>query len=261
MDVLHNFDLPHFRVKMDAVPGMPTYFVFTPRKTTEEYRQMLKDYPEYQQPSDPNDPKSPPLWKTFEYELACAELCGKGHFSMRRLVKIVSEEEYEKWLKSQQSYYLSNVRGKDFDPRKDEVLDLEIGQRKQDFNTAVEKALSSEKPEDKTILLNHLYYKAGSAELDNRSKYELENLIAMMNKYPNMAIEISGHTDSDGDDAANMALSQARAKAVADYLISNQVSSTRLRSRGFGETKPLDTNDTDEGKAKNRRIEFLILTQ
>ncbi len=261
MDVLHNFDLPHFRVKMDAVPGMPTYFVFTPTKTTEEYRQMLKDYPEYQQPSDPNDPKSPPLWKTFEYELACAELCGKGHFSMRRLVKIVSEEEYEKWLKSQQSYYLSSVRGKDFDPRKDEVLDLEIGQRKQDFNTAVEKALSSEKPEDKTILLSHLYYKAGSAELDNRSKYELENLIAMMNKYPNMAIEISGHTDSDGDDAANMALSQARAKAVADYLISNQVSSTRLRSRGFGETKPLDTNDTDEGKAKNRRIEFLILTQ
>lgn len=107
MDVLHNFDLPHFRVKMDAVPGMPTYFVFTPKLTTEEYRQNLRDYPEYQQLSDPNDPESEPLWKTFNYELACAELCGKGHFSMRRIVEIVSEEEYNDWLASQTPYYFS----------------------------------------------------------------------------------------------------------------------------------------------------------
>ncbi|MBI1225650.1 MAG: OmpA family protein [Bacteroidetes bacterium] len=261
MDVLHSFDLPHFRVKMDAVPGMPTYFVFTPSKTTEEYRQELSKYPEYQQPSDPNDPKSAPLWKTFEYELACAELCGKGHFSMRRLVKIVSEEEYQKWLKEQQSFYLTNVRGKDFDPRKDEVLGIEVQQRKQDFNSTVEKALSAEKPEDKIIRLNYVYFKTGLAELDDRSKYELDNLIAVLNKYPNMTIEVAGHTDSDGDDAANMTLSQERAKAVYDYLVTNQVASNRLRSRGYGETKPVDSNETEEGKAKNRRTEFQILTQ
>ncbi|MCF8279920.1 MAG: OmpA family protein [Bacteroidales bacterium] len=261
IDVLHSFDLPHFRVKMDAVPGMPTYFVFTPTKTTEEYRQMLKDYPEYQQPSDPKDPKSDPLWKTFEYELACAELCGKGHFSMRRLVKIVSEEEYQKWLKDQKSYYLSNVRGKDFDPRKNEVLGMEVTQRKLDFNTAVDKALSAEKPEEKIIRLDHVYYKTGSSELDNRSKYELDNLIAVMNKYPNITIEVSGHTDSDGDDAENLTLSQVRAKAVYDYLILNQISLVRIRFKGYGETKPVESNDTEEGKAKNRRTEFQILTQ
>ncbi len=261
MDVLHSFDLPHFRVKMDAVPGMPTYFVFTPIKTTEEYRQELKKYPEYQQPTDPKDPSSPPLWKSFEYELACAELCGKGHFSMRRLVKIVSEEDYQKWLKDQPSYYLSNVRGKDFDPRKDEVLGIEVQQRKQDFNTTVEKALTAEKTEEKIIRLNYVYYKIGSAELDDRSKYELDNLIAALNKYPNMTIEVDGHTDSEGDDAANLTLSQERAKAVYNYLVTNQVTATRLRSKGFGETKPLESNDTEEGKAKNRRTEFQILTQ
>ncbi len=121
-DVLHSFFLPHFRVKMDAVPGMPTYFVFTPTKTTEEYRQELSKYPEYQVPSDPKDPESEPLWKTFNFELACAELCGKGHFSMRKVVRIVTEEEYKAWLSEQQSYYMTSIRGKDEDPRKGEVL-------------------------------------------------------------------------------------------------------------------------------------------
>lgn len=261
MDVLHSFDLPHFRVKMDAVPGMPTYFVFTPTKTTDEYRQMLSKYPEYQQPTDPNDPKSPPLWKSFEYELACAELCGKGHFSMRRLVKIVSQEEYDKWLKDQKSYYLTSVRGKDFDPRKDEVLGMEMSQRKQELESSVEKALTASKPEEKIIRLNYIYYKTNSSELDDRSKYELDNLIAVMNKYPKMTIEIADHTDSDGDDAANMLLSQERAKSVYNYLVTNQVAASRLHSRGYGETKPVDTTDTEEGKAKNRRTEFQILTQ
>mgnify|MGYP001420602640 CR=1 FL=1 len=90
-DVLHNFYLPQFRVKMDAVPGMPTYFVFTPIKTTAEYRNELRKYPEYNQPSDPADPTGPKRWEKFEYELACAELCGKGHYSMKRIIRVVSQ--------------------------------------------------------------------------------------------------------------------------------------------------------------------------
>jgi cytochrome c oxidase subunit 2 len=121
-DVLHNFYLPHFRVKMDAVPGIPTYFVFTPTKTTEEYRQELSKYPEYQVPYDPADPSGPQKWEAFNYELACAELCGSGHFSMRRLVKIVSEEEYNDWLAQQSSYYYSNIRNTADDPLKGQTL-------------------------------------------------------------------------------------------------------------------------------------------
>jgi cytochrome c oxidase subunit II len=261
MDVLHNFDLPHFRVKMDAVPGMPTYFVFTPTKTTEEYRQELKNYPEYQQPSDPKDPNSEPLWKTFNYELACAELCGKGHFSMKKVVRIVSEDEYNAWLKEQQSYYLSNVRGKDFDPRKNELLDVEINQRKQDFNLAVEKALSATAAEEKIIRLNHVSFETGSASLTPVSRYELDNLVATLNKYPKLTIEVAGHTDNTGTPEGNLALSQQRAVAVQKYLVDKGIDASRLVARGYGQTKPVDTNDTEEGMAKNRRTEFTILTQ
>ena len=123
-DVLHNFYLPHFRVKMDAVPGLPTYFVFTPKVTTEKYRENLGQldddgnpmYPEWHEPSDPEDPTSAKRFETFEYELACAELCGKGHFSMKRIVKVVTQEEYDAWLGEQQSFFESNVKGTADDP-------------------------------------------------------------------------------------------------------------------------------------------------
>lgn len=121
-DVLHNFYLPHFRVKMDAVPGIPTFFVFTPIKTTQDYRQELSQYAEYQVPADPENPDGPQLWEVFDYELACAELCGSGHFSMRRIVRIVSEEEYQEWLAQQSSYYLGNIRNGDEDPFKGVLL-------------------------------------------------------------------------------------------------------------------------------------------
>lgn len=81
-DVLHSVHMPHFRVKMDAVPGMPTRFTLTPKYTTEEYREIM------------NDPE-------FEYELACAEVCGRSHYSMKRIIKVVEKDEYVKWLAEQ----------------------------------------------------------------------------------------------------------------------------------------------------------------
>lgn len=114
-DVLHNFYLPHFRVKLDAVPGMPGYFVFTPNITTLEYRTRLGKSPMWQELTDPSDPESKMKWEDFEFELACAELCGKGHFSMRKVVKIVTEKEYEAWLSKQKSYYESQIKGTEND--------------------------------------------------------------------------------------------------------------------------------------------------
>lgn len=261
MDVLHNFYLPHFRVKMDAVPGMPTYFVFTPTKTTEEYRQELRNYEEYQAPTDPSDPESEPLWKTFDYELACAELCGKGHFSMKKLVRIVSEDEYKEWLSQQQSYYMSSVRGKDYDPRKNELLGMEIKERKQEFDLAVEKAIQAETSEEKVIRLNYVNFETGSANLTTLSNYELDNVVAVLNKYPNMTIEVAGHTDNTGNPDNNMTLSEARANAVFNYLKSKGIAEERMRSAGYGDTRPLASNDTEEGRLNNRRTEFQILTQ
>lgn len=88
-DVLHSVFIPHFRLKMDAMPGMPTQFKFTATKTTDEMREELGD-PE------------------FDYELACTEICGNGHFSMRKAVKVVTPEEYAKWKAEQKSWLSKN---------------------------------------------------------------------------------------------------------------------------------------------------------
>ena len=88
-DVLHSVFLPHFRLKMDAVPGMPTQFKFIATKTTDEMREELGD-PE------------------FNYELACTEICGRGHFSMKKRVKVVTLAEYQKWKAEQKTFLSQN---------------------------------------------------------------------------------------------------------------------------------------------------------
>jgi len=111
-DVLHSLSLPHFRQKMDAVPGQPTKMWFTPTKTTEEMREELRKNPEYMKP-DPATTKGDPKemkarWETFEYELVCQEVCGRGHFSMRMRVIVHDEEDYKKWLAAQKPFVESN---------------------------------------------------------------------------------------------------------------------------------------------------------
>jgi cytochrome c oxidase subunit II len=258
-DVLHNFYLPHFRVKMDAVPGMPTYFIFTPQKTTEEYRQELSAYKEYQVPADPSDPNGPMLWEAFNFELACAELCGTGHYSMRRIVRIVSDQEYQGWLSQQQSYYATSIRGTDGDPLKDQLLDTEIKQRRQDFIDRFDRALSSENAADKAIELQYVTFNEGSAELTPLSRYELDNIVEVLSANAQVSAEIAGHTDNTGDAAANMELSRQRAMQVYNYLVDKGVDAGRLSAVGYGQTRPVDTNDTEAGREKNRRVELRIV--
>jgi len=258
-DVLHNFYLPHFRVKMDAVPGLPTYFVFTPTKTTAEYREGLRDYPEWQLPSDPEDPDSPMRWEDFQYELACAELCGKGHYSMRRIVEIVEEDEYEKWLSEQKSYYLSNVRNTAEDPFKGQLLDLEILNRDRQLKEEFSSALTEEA--GTVINLSNVFFESGSAVLQEKSKYELDNLASLLKANPAVVVELGGHTDSQGDDGANMSLSQSRAAAALSYLLNKGISTSSMTSKGYGENNPIDTNDTAEGRQANRRTELRIISK
>lgn len=257
-DVLHNFYLPQFRVKMDAVPGLPTYFVFTPNKTTEAYRQELKQYPEYQKP-DPNQPDKM-LWETFDYELACAELCGRGHYSMRRVVRIVSEAEYEDWLSKQSSYYLQNIRGSEDDPFKDELLDFEIKERAAEFSERVSSVMQMENPRDTVLTFQYVNFETGSNMLTKLSRYELDNLLGFLKDNPAVTIELSGHTDNTGEYQANVILSENRAKAVQEYLVLNGIDETRLTAVGYGPSQPIDSNDTDAGRAKNRRTSFRILS-
>lgn len=105
-DVLHGFYLPHFRVKMDCVPGMPTQFMFTPMYTTAEYQKLLSEK-HYWQQIDPATGN--PKWKDFTFELACTELCGKSHFAMQRNVRVVTQEEFNTWAKEGKSYYYTVI--------------------------------------------------------------------------------------------------------------------------------------------------------
>lgn len=258
-DVLHNFYLPHFRVKMDAVPGLPTYFIFTPTKTTAEYRQNLKEYPEWQVPADESEPDGPARWEEFNFELACAELCGKGHYSMKRLVKIVSQEEYEQWLSEQSSYYMTNIRNTKNDPFIGQLLDQEILSRDKELKSDFSSALSGEG--SSLINLKNVFFQSGSALLQDQSKYELDNLSNLLKANSNVKVELGGHTDSQGDDSNNQTLSQSRAEAVKNYLSNKGVSPTNLSSRGYGENSPIETNETPEGRQANRRTELKILSK
>jgi outer membrane protein OmpA-like peptidoglycan-associated protein len=85
----------------------------------------------------------------------------------------------------------------------------------------------------------------------------LNEISKLMKEHSDLKFEIDGHTDSDGNDDANMKLSQSRANAVKDQLVKMGIDESRLTTKGFGETKPIDKNDSAEGKANNRRVEFV----
>lgn len=96
------------------------------------------------------------------------------------------------------------------------------------------------------------------SDLGDSAKNNLNKLVKILGKYPNTNIEIQGHTDSRGTDEYNMGLSLRRADAVRDYLQSQGINALRMTTRGFGESAPAYSNDTPEGMAQNRRVEFLI---
>ena len=111
---------------------------------------------------------------------------------------------------------------------------------------------------NKSYRINDIYFDFNSFQLNPESKIVLDQFIEFLNFNPSLDIEIQGHTDNIGNDAENLKLSANRAKAVYDYLVQMGISSERLTYKGFGKTKPVATNETEEGRAKNRRTVFLI---
>ena len=110
-----------------------------------------------------------------------------------------------------------------------------------------------------TIVLNNVFFDVDKATLRKESELELEKVYEILYKNRAIKIEISGHTDSDGDEEHNMKLSEARAHAVQDYLIAKGVSADRMQYKGYGESKPVADNLTPENKQLNRRTEIKIL--
>lgn len=103
----------------------------------------------------------------------------------------------------------------------------------------------------------NIYFNSGSARLTDDSIPLLTNLHDIVDRCPDLTIEIGGHTDSDGSDAANNRLSERRAQAVNAYLVERGIEPSRLVTVGYGESRPVVSNDTADGKRRNRRIEFI----
>ena len=105
----------------------------------------------------------------------------------------------------------------------------------------------------------NIYFSAGSARLDRKSTPLLDNLYDVVDRCPDIAIEIGGHTDSDGSNVANQRLSERRASAVEAYLRATGISAGRMKVVGYGEAEPLFENSSADNKARNRRIEFSVI--
>ena len=110
----------------------------------------------------------------------------------------------------------------------------------------------------KSVILKNIFFASNKFDLQTESKAELEKLLAFLSQNKNVKISIDGHTDNSGSSKHNLELSENRAKAVYDYLVSKGIDANRLSYKGFGETKPIADNTTDEGKQQNRRTEITI---
>ena len=115
--------------------------------------------------------------------------------------------------------------------------------------------------EGEKIVLRNVFYEFDSFALNPMSMVELDKVVVFMQANPALKIEIGGHTDNIGTDSHNITLSGRRAEEAMNYLASKGIASERITSKGYGMKEPVASNDTEEGKAKNRRTELKILAK
>ncbi len=109
------------------------------------------------------------------------------------------------------------------------------------------------------MVLRNVFFDTGSANLRPESAPELNRLARLLKENPGLNVRINGHTDNVGSPEDNQALSEARAKAVYDFLLEKGIEDERLSYKGFGESRPVAGNDTAEERQRNRRTEFEVL--
>jgi len=142
------------------------------------------------------------------------------------------------------------------DPGKLEAYLKDLNDALKEYNIVVELI----NDQLRLLLPGGLTFDVGSAALKEDFKKSLDAISVVLNKYPDTAVFVTGYTDNTGAKEANKKLSEDRAKSVVDYMISKQVDGDRFYSEGYGELHPVASNATDEGKAKNRRVEIRVLT-
>ena len=109
------------------------------------------------------------------------------------------------------------------------------------------------------VILKNIFFDYAKATLRPESFPELDRLVKMLTDFPNIRIEISGHTDNQGSLQTNQKLSENRAKAVMDYCINKGIATSRLEFKGYAYLQPIASNDKEDGRQQNRRVEFKVL--
>lgn len=111
------------------------------------------------------------------------------------------------------------------------------------------------------VVLRNIFFETGKFDLKKESEAELDNLVDLLKENNTMVVQINGHTDNVGKPADNLSLSNNRSKSVVAYLVRKGIEPARLLSKGFGETRPVSDNNTEEGRAKNRRTELQVISK
>lgn len=158
-------------------------------------------------------------------------------------------------------HYIRSVQATAAEEEYNPMGELDNGQLdlKTSFSNLLEKQKAGVETEDLKLTLNDILYSTGKAELKTSSYRTLNELVSILNEFSTINIEIDGHTDTQGDAANNMVLSEDRAHSVYDYLVGKGISKDRLSYKGYGSTMPVATNETERGMAMNRRTEIKII--
>ena len=130
---------------------------------------------------------------------------------------------------------------------------VEIGEVEQEVNAA--SLFEQLNTTGKAVL--YINFETGKSVILPESKKTIDEIISMMSRNPDLKISVEGHTDNAGTEASNQKLSEERAKSVADAIIAGKIDKGRLQSKGYGEMKPIADNNSEEGRAKNRRVELI----
>jgi outer membrane protein OmpA-like peptidoglycan-associated protein len=168
-------------------------------------------------------------------------------------VKIATDGKYEEVL-TNYGWYLIDISAKGYLNTADTIWVLNDNRHdmhRDFYMTPFEAGM--------TVRLKNIQFTFGKTSLDPNSFNELNSVAEMLSDNPTLQLEIGGHTDNEGPEDYNLILSQGRAQAVVDYLISQGAKGAQLAAKGYGESKPIAPGETKEAKAMNRRVEFTIL--
>lgn len=162
--------------------------------------------------------------------------------------------EYQFVLKRGQNYNLS------YESEGYLMLSENVNMPKDNSYASVEKNVVLQPiKEGSKIVLNNLFFDSNKSKIRKESSVELEKVAKFLKDRPDINIEVAGYTDSKGDDKSNIKLSEARSKAVMDYLVKKGTAKSRISFKGYGKEQPVASNDTDAGRQLNRRVELKIL--